>query len=74
MNKYLARKIDILRRMDVDAAMSDVERDGFVPTDKEYAIAGMHKARVTMASHFTGDEIAESIKWLKDHGYEIPRP
>lgn len=66
-------QLRILKELDVDAALRKVAGRGFIPETREIAIAGLHKARLTMSHLFTQEEIEISKIWLKENGYEHRR-
>src|SRR5262249_12469889 len=66
-------RLRILRELDVNAALKAVAAAGFIPDNREIALAGLHKARVVMVKHFTPEQIASSKAWLAGHGYLIPK-
>jgi hypothetical protein len=80
MTSY-AKRIDILRRLDVDAALAASPytppggfKDNGQPADtRETALAGMHKARVSLRDTFTPAERMESVQWLLNNGWRVTK-
>jgi hypothetical protein len=64
--------IDILNRMDVDAALKNVGVLGFIPDSREIAEAGLHKVRLWRGGVFTRQQRDESRTWLAAHGFKVP--
>jgi hypothetical protein len=64
--------IDILNRMDVDAALKNVAVLGFIPDTREIAEAGLHKVRIMIGGAFTRQQRDESRAWLAAHGFKVP--
>lgn len=60
----------ILKELDVDASLKVVAHRGFIPDNKEIALAGLHKARLMVSSPtFTEEELQTSRDWLLEKGY-----
>ena len=75
------KRLDIARRLDVDAAMAltpiGLPLGGFNDLGvwqgpRETILAAMHKARVMGKPHFTKEERRLSREWLKANGWGVP--
>lgn len=74
------KRLDIARRLDVDAAMTltpivlflgGFNDHGVWQGPRETVLAGMHKARVMGAKYFTKAERRLSREWLKANGWRV---
>lgn len=70
LDKDAREIIRILSEMDVDAALKNAALRGFIPDEREYAIAGIHKARLAQRRYFTRKQIQESKEWLRNNGFK----
>jgi hypothetical protein len=63
-------QLRIMKTLDVDTALKNVAKRGFIPDNREIALAGIHKARLKARGAFTRVELDESRCWLREHGYK----
>ena len=71
MKKLSSETYLILDRMDVDAAMRNLDILGFRPVNRKIAEAEMHKARLKHGRAFTRTQLDQSRKWLLANGFQI---
>lgn len=70
--KLTKEQFRILDTLDVDAALLDVAAKGFIPDNKEIALAGLHKARLKTRRVWSRVKLDESRTWLLENGYKLP--
>ena len=76
-----AERIDIVRRLDVDAALrvsrytppGGFKDNGEHAETRETVLAGLHKARIMGGKNFTKGEALESRLWLTVNGWKAPK-
>jgi hypothetical protein len=71
MRKLDPEQLRIMKTLDVDASLKAVARKGFIPDNREIALAGIHKARLRARNAFTRVELDYSRRWLREHGYHV---
>jgi len=64
----------ILNTLDVDAALKNVAMKGFIPDDRNMALAGLHKARLATRRVWTRRQLDESRRWLSENGFRLDGP
>ena len=73
IENYNKRRDEILRALDVDAAVAFAKEfdpaEGLEGVKRENVLAGLHKARLHINS-FTAEEKFVSRLWLKSHGFD----
>lgn len=77
----ISDRIKWCKQLDVDAALAASpyhppggrKDNGQWADTREVVLAGLHKARSVQPDVFTSAEVLESIAWLNNNGWKVPK-